>query len=114
MATTITKPHEGSTLITTLAVAEVLAASIATDGLWQLSIDVTPLAGTETLRVEVLVANKSGGTERAVYDVTFEAGETGLKVFPPFVSWWAFTVQITQANGTKRTFDWILTKLDPA
>ena len=96
-----------STLITTLAVAQTLA-TITDAGNYQITVQPSPLVADEILLIEVYNKILTGDTTTDnLYDSGVYASHNSDTAFSiPVSTVFETVLQITQLNGTKRTFDW--------
>jgi hypothetical protein len=97
----------GSDLITTLDVAQTLA-TITDAGNYLLKLNPGPLADDEELLVNVFDKILTGDTtlNNLIDSGSALSKDSKIMISIPFSTVFETVVQITQSNGTKRTFDW--------
>lgn len=79
----------------------------ATNGVFALVVDVTNLAGVETVELRAYTKVLAGGSYVQAHSVTFAAGEAAPAVMsPPFLSPNGIKFTLTQTGGTGRAFPW--------
>ena len=99
--------ESGSTLIATLDVAQTLFTE--TDaGNYLFKLNPAPLVADEILLIAIYDKVLTGDTtlNNLVYSGTVRGDQSNIQVSIPISTVFESIVQITQSNGTKRTFDW--------
>lgn len=97
----------GSTLIATLDVAQTLTTETAA-GNYLFKLNPAPLVADEILQIDIYDKVLTGDTtlSNLVYSGTSRGDQVNIIVSIPLSVVFEAIVQITQSNGTKRTFDW--------
>ena len=97
----------GSTLIATLAVAQSIS-TITDAGNYFLKLNPGPLAADEILLIQIFDKVLTGDTtlNNLVESGVVRADQSAIQISMEFSTIFESIVQITQTNGTKRTFDW--------
>ena len=97
----------GSTLITTLGTAQTLTTETSA-GNYLFKINPAPLVADEILQVDIYDKVLTGDTtlSNLVYSGTSRGDQVNIIVSIPISTVFESIVQITQTNGTERTFDW--------
>ena len=99
--------ESGSALITTLGTAQTLFTE--TDaGNYLFKLNPAPLVADETLLIEIFDKVLTGDTtlNNLVYSGVSRGDQANIVVSIPISTVFESIVQITQTNGTERTFDW--------
>ena len=98
---------QGSTAIATLDVAQTLA-TVTAAGNYLVKLNPGPLQANETLLIEIFDKVLTGDTtlNNLVYSGSVRADQSRIQVSIPISTVFESILQITQSNGSVRTFDW--------
>lgn len=105
----ISEAYTNSATISTTAYSlpnnSTTGASITTDGVYQVFLDLTNLTITETYRIQVLEKVTSGGSQREVFSSVI-TGTMPAWVSPSLILMHGWDVQVKKLAGTDRSISW--------
>lgn len=97
---------------------EHVLGTITAAGVYQLEVDVDPLAGGATpdiLELRAKIKTRTGESSKQVYSATYigdQGSEDLIKVSPPVVCVTELVWTLKQTQGTGRTFTWSIKRVD--
>lgn len=105
----ITEAYTGTATISATAYSlpnnSTVAASIVTDGVYQVFVDFSALTVAESYRIQVLEKVTSGGAQREVFSAIVR-GSTPSFVTPSLILIHGWDVLVTKLAGTDRSISW--------
>jgi hypothetical protein len=81
-------------------------ANDTTDGVFQVFLDFSAMAGGDEYLIQIYEKCTSGGTKRVIYASTLEGAQSGLWVSPSLILMHGWDVTIDKIAGTDRTIAW--------
>lgn len=112
----ISEPYSSAgTTISTTEISLVSGTStlqnITDDGVYQLMIDVTPMAANDQFRIRIKEKATSGGTQRVVYDSYLVGAQSGIFVTPSLILLHGWDMTMIRVAGTDRSISWSIRKV---
>lgn len=107
---TISAPYEGTATIGTTEFScpnnSTSLASITTDGIYQVWLDLNNLAAGDDFTLQIKEKILSSGTQRVVYDARFNGAQSSVFVAPALELLHGWDVTLRKNAGTDRPIDW--------